>query len=499
MPPVSKLLSRLAACALAVGLTTSLVSPASAESGTGVIRGTVLETGHVIAPSIDVYLYTDTGEAVGEGTVTNSESGGYSFSGLKPGGYVLWFDNQNEAVGEWYDNSPDQAHAKVITLGAGQTFVADAYLTQFSENITRPTVSGAATVGTTLTSSMGSWYPTANITFQRQWLRGGVEIEGATLASYTLTNADAGSAISLRVTAVASGGTESAVSLSTATVTGGTTQPTPTISNVAAPSISGSTVEGSTLTATYGSWDPADATVTLQWRRGSTVVGEGPTYKTTAVDVGSSLTVRATASKVGHTGAFTDSAAHGPVTAAPPVVVAPTSTTLPTVTGTSRVGSRLMGSVGTWTGSPTYTYRWTRNGVAISGATGTSYTLKAADAAKKIAFSVTATNTAGSLTKSSSSRTIVKATSKVTVSASSSKKGRLAVKATVSSSGAKTGVMTVKVTIKGKSYTRKARLSGAKASVVLTGLKKGTAIVKVTYAGDTSTASATASKRAAVR
>lgn len=76
----------------------------------------------------------------------------------------------------------------------------------------------------------------------------------------------------------------------------------------------------------------------------------------------------------------------------------PVNSALPVITGTPRVGQSLSGSTGTWTGNPTPTHarQWLRNGTAISGATGTSYSLVDADMGANITLRVTATNMAGS-------------------------------------------------------------------------------------------------------
>lgn len=65
--------------------------------------------------------------------------------------------------------------------------------------------------------------------------------------------------------------------------------------------------------------------------------------------------------------------------------------TPPTVSGTARVGRRLTASAGTWTPTPTTTtYQWLANGTPISGATGSTFVLKAAQVGKRISVRVTA-------------------------------------------------------------------------------------------------------------
>jgi hypothetical protein len=77
---------------------------------------------------------------------------------------------------------------------------------------------------------------------------------------------------------------------------------------------------------------------------------------------------------------------------------APIISTAPVITGSLPIGGTLSCTTGTWTsevGTPTYTYQWNRAGVAISGATSSTYTTINADAWQAITCTVTATNTSG--------------------------------------------------------------------------------------------------------
>lgn len=76
----------------------------------------------------------------------------------------------------------------------------------------------------------------------------------------------------------------------------------------------------------------------------------------------------------------------------------PTITTSPAVTptGTQTNGAMLTTTNGTWTGSPSsYARQWQRDGVAIGGATGLTYTTVAADATHQVRCQVIATNAGG--------------------------------------------------------------------------------------------------------
>jgi hypothetical protein len=74
----------------------------------------------------------------------------------------------------------------------------------------------------------------------------------------------------------------------------------------------------------------------------------------------------------------------------------------PTLTGTAAVGQALTCSQGSWAHEPTYLlYQWTRNGTVISGQTGATYTLQAADQGHSITCTVTAGNGAGAASANS--------------------------------------------------------------------------------------------------
>ena len=81
-----------------------------------------------------------------------------------------------------------------------------------------PKITGTAKVGKKLTASRGTWSLTG-LSYSYRWLRDGKEITGATKSTYVLTKSDAGTKISVRVTAKKTGYTSgTARSASTATV-----------------------------------------------------------------------------------------------------------------------------------------------------------------------------------------------------------------------------------------------------------------------------------------
>lgn len=81
----------------------------------------------------------------------------------------------------------------------------------------------------------------------------------------------------------------------------------------------------------------------------------------------------------------------------------PAATAAPVITYVSggggagtQPGAQYARSNGTWTGSPTLTTQWLRNGANIAGQTAASYTTVAADAGVNLSCRVTGTNANGS-------------------------------------------------------------------------------------------------------
>lgn len=84
------------------------------------------------------------------------------------------------------------------------------------------------------------------------------------------------------------------------------------------------------------------------------------------------------------------------------VPAAPANTVAPSHTGTDlAVGTVRTAVTGTWTGSPTFTYKWQRNNVDIPGATASTYTLVTDDIGNMIRVVVIGTNAGGSTTVNS--------------------------------------------------------------------------------------------------
>ena len=180
--------------------------------------------------------------------------------------------------------------------------------------------------------------------------------------------------------------------------------------NSTPPSISpsGTVAIGTPLTCSAGAWSggvtPPYAYV---WRRdGGTIGGaNSATYTPVASDAGSRLTCTVVASNGYGSGAAT-SAEVTVADASPPSNTGP-GTTAPSLSGSGHVGTALTCDKGTWTGTGiTYRYAWSRNGTPIADSGSERYVVLTDDLAHSITCTVTARNTAGTGTATTTSMSL---------------------------------------------------------------------------------------------
>ena len=278
-----------------------------------------------------------------------------------------------------------------------------------------PSISGATTVGSTLSASDGTWLSSPT-DYSYQWQdcnssgSGCTNIPAATSDTYRIAPSDAGDTVDVVVTATNSAGGGSA----TSSPTGVVTWEAPV--NTGRPSVSGTAQQGDVLTASQGSWSNAPTSFAYQWQDCGASGGgcsnisgaTGGTYTLGSGDVGHTVDVVVTASNSGGSGSAA-SAATAVVAAPPPPPSPPSNTALPTISGTAQVGSALSSSSGSWSGSPTgYGYQWQdcdssgANCTNVSGATSSSYTLVSGDAGHMVDVVVTASNSSGSASATAS-------------------------------------------------------------------------------------------------
>ena len=269
-----------------------------------------------------------------------------------------------------------------------------------------PTISGTAQVDETLTAETSGIADADGLTsllyvslYSYQWIRNDgtteTDIENAASSTYTLSDADVGKTIRVRVSFTDDRGYEEALTSAPTTAV----QPRPNSPATGAPTISGTAQVGETLTADVSGIVDADGLTSVsysyQWiandaSTDTDISGQtGSTYTLVSADVGKTIKVR-----VG----FTDDRGHeenlvsAATTAVQPRPNTP-ATGAPTIIGTAQVGETLTADVSGITDADgltnvSYTYQWIANDAStdtdIENATAATYTLVTADVGKTI-------------------------------------------------------------------------------------------------------------------
>jgi hypothetical protein len=164
-------------------------------------------------------------------------------------------------------------------------------------------------VGQKLAANVGSWTSREAVTYSYQWLRcNGAgsscgDLSGATTETYSLSSADAGSEMRLRVTAKNSAGSTSATSSATQVVT----QASAPV-NVSQPTVSGTFEQGQMVSSDPGTWQTISLpSYTYAWQRCDSTGGScapiagavASQYQLTSGDVGATVRVAVTATDFG--------------------------------------------------------------------------------------------------------------------------------------------------------------------------------------------------------
>ncbi|MBS41775.1 MAG: hypothetical protein CMH83_01115 [Nocardioides sp.] len=244
-----------------------------------------------------------------------------------------------------------------------------------------PSVTGTLVVGETLTcdQALNDWnrgpggtHTYQSFTWQRDTGDGFADIDGATTTTYVATWDDADADLTCSTVLTQRHAVTDPVVSDPVRVL----PPAPVATTE--PSLSPARPEaGEPLTCDLGTWANRPTSLTLQWLRGESAVGdpfvvdltvEHPftTVDRTVVlnDVAKPIACRVTATNTGGSGTAT-SAAVVPIT---------TNLTPPSVQGTARTGDELTCDEGTWNKAPgSYAYTWTRDGATVDDATARTY------------------------------------------------------------------------------------------------------------------------------
>ncbi len=386
--------------------TLHVVATATDTTGGTLVSATSAATATVTDDTASVSTPTIAGSAIEGHTLTASATA----NDLDATVTYQWFRSGSTTVigtGASYTvQEGDESHTLHVVATAtdttGGTLVsatsaATATVTDATASVSTPTIAGSAIEGHTLTASATANDPDATVTYQ--WFRLGSTTVIGTGASYTVQEGDESHTLHVVATATdTTGGTlVSATSAATATVTDAT-------ASVSTPIITGSAIEGHTLTASATAND-LDATVTYQWFRlgSTTVIGTGASY--TVQEGDESHTLKAVATATDTTGGTLVSA-----TSAATATVTDATATLakPIITGSAIEGHTLTASATANDPDATVTYQWfsSVDGYTRAIGSGSSYLLKETDEFNTLKVVATATDTTGG--------TLVSATSNAT-------------------------------------------------------------------------------------
>lgn len=153
------------------------------------------------------------------------------------------------------------------------------------------------------------------------------------------------------------------------------------------PSIQGDAKVGSALTADPGTWTPGPVTFSYEWLRNDNLIDGATetTYTLVAADMGATLKVRVTGNGASFTEVQTTSEA------TQQVAQGTQPSPVPSINGVPAPFQTLTAEPGGWSADTAFAYQWYRSGVAVTGATGPTYGVTAADMDKTLAVAVTGT------------------------------------------------------------------------------------------------------------
>ncbi|MBY6134194.1 hypothetical protein KUV61_00005 [Nocardioides marinus] len=342
-----------------------------------------------------------------EFTYTGIPSGSTAYNGpyslyeftLSNGGQAVWMAGVGNSGGivvpldaTAYDTF---VTGTTFTVASSTALSQYAYSSFYTPPINQPptgsvTISGTASEGQTLTASNSISDADGVGTISYQWQRDGVDISGANGSTYTLTQTDVGAAITVTASYTDNAGNpESVTSSATAAVTNVNDAPTGSVNIV------GTAAEDQVLTATNSLADEDGlGSVTYQWQRDGVDItaATASTYALSQKDVGATITVVASYTDGGGTTESVTSAGTAPVAN---VNDDPTGNV--TIAGTAAEDQTLTAAntLADEDGLGTIAYQWKRDGVDISGASGSTYTLTQDDVGAVITVAATYTDGEG--------------------------------------------------------------------------------------------------------
>ncbi|MCU1404490.1 MAG: hypothetical protein JWQ43_793 [Glaciihabitans sp.] len=475
------------------------------------ISGTILHAGAgEDIPTGYAYIYSSDKNWLGS---TRTGTGGeFTIGGLPQGVYYVEFGTSlSSYAGQWWKNANSRSDATPITVAASAAVTGISATLEIAGSISG-TVSGVKETDDPYRPTVTAWVKTASgyvpvtaWTIREDWtytvpgLRPGSykmvvsEFHSPTTTypeSWWKNAADMASATDV---VLASGSDLDAIDFTMVDESTLLTLPTPPV-----PKIAGTAKVGQKLTGSTAAWKPTGVSLSYTWSRNGTSISGATalTYTLTPEDAGTKVTFSVSGTKTGYHSATATSAETATVTGGVLTGV------VPTFTGTAKIGKTLTATNGTWEPAPvTVTHQWLRNGSPISGATGKTYVVVAADATKSISVKATGTKPGFTTTSFTSTAVTIEGVMTTmptpTISGSAVVGGKLTAKpgtwspatATLSYQWSRDGVILASATK--TSYTLLADDVGAKFTVTVTGTLAGYATVPRTSAATAAVVPAT--------
>ena len=267
-----------------------------------------------------------------------------------------------------------------------------------------PAINGSARVGETLTVDIASIADPdglENVAFAYQWQADDADINGATGATYTLTDSEEGKAIKIEVSFTDDAGNHE--SLTSGATDAVAAAPNPNSPATGVPTITGTAQVGETLTADTSGIADADGLGSVQYEYqwladDSDISGAtNGAYSPAAADQGKAIRVQMSFTDDAGNDESLTSAATAAVAVAPPTNTPATGA--PTITGTAQVGETLTSNTSgiadaEGLSNVQYEYQWLADDAEIAGATGSTYTLTDSEESKTVKVQVSFTDDA---------------------------------------------------------------------------------------------------------
>ena len=326
---------------------------------------------------------------------------GVNITGATSTTYTLTSPTNNDAISVVITSNANCTSTTVANSNSVTITVTSGLTPSVSIAADATSICSGTTVNFTSTPTNGGTTPTY------QWKKNGVNISGATSATYALTSPMNGDIISLVMTSNA-GCTSTPTATSNSVTLAVTSLVTPTV----AISASGTTVCSGTSVQFTSSITNGGSSPLYQWKKnGVNISGAtASTYTSNALVTGDVITLQLTSNAI---------CPSSTVVASNAVTMTVTATVTPTVSIAADASTVCANTAVNFTANPTNggttpTYQWKKNGVNITGATSSTYTLSTPANGDVITVVMTSNATCASTTTATSNSVALVVTANVT-------------------------------------------------------------------------------------